>query len=185
MKTILRIISPLLIFSISACKEEKAERQPPVKVKVTTVSANHFSPDIYTGTIEEDAGTVLSFQVPGTIEELPVRVGQYVTTGQEIAAVNPSTMQNTYDVSKAVLDQARDAYDRMKGLHERGSIPEIQWVEVVSTLERAEASERLARKNLTDCKLRAPFSAVVISRYMEIGQSAVPGAPVMKLGNQI
>lgn len=98
------------------------------------------------------------FSGSGTIEQLPVHVGQYVKAGQLIASVNPATLQNTYDAAAATLTQARDAYERMKQLHERGSIPEIQWVEAQSKLSQAESSERIAKKNLADCRLVAPYS---------------------------
>lgn len=166
---------------VSLQEEKKIERSP-ARVRVTNVSCNSGSTDTYSGTIEEETGAAISFQVPGTIEQLPVHVGQYVKAGQLIASVNPATLQNTYDAAAATLTQARDAYERMKQLHERGSIPEIQWVEAQSKLSQAESSERIAKKNLADCRLVAPYSGVIISRELEIGQSAMPGMPVVKLG---
>lgn len=167
---------------MTACKEEKKEERTPVRVKVTGISNNIGSSDTYSGTVEEEAGAMISFQVPGIIEQLPVNVGQHVKAGQLIASVNPTTMQNTYNAAAATLAQARDAYERMKQLHERGSIPEVQWVEVKSKLSQAESSEQIAKKNLADCRLTAPYSGVIISKEMEIGQSAMPGTPVVKLG---
>lgn len=182
MKFIYKIVTLALIVSLSACKEETKIERSPARIKVTSVGCNSGSTDTYSGTVEEETGAAISFQVPGTIEQLPVHVGQYVKAGQLIASVNPATLQNTYNAAVATLTQARDAYERMKQLHERGSIPEIQWVEVQSKLSQAESSERIAKKNLADCRLVAPYSGVIISKELEIGQSAMPGMPVVKLG---
>lgn len=146
MKAIFKIITLTLVISLSACKEEKKVERTPARVRITNVSCNSGSTDTYSGIVEEETGSAISFQIPGTIEHLPVHVGQYVKTGQLIASVNPATLQNTYNAAVATLTQARDAYERMKQLHERGSIPEIQWVEVQSKLSQAESSERIAKK---------------------------------------
>lgn len=182
MKAIFKIITLALVVSVTACKEEKKMERTPARVRITSVSGNISSSDTYSGTVEEETGASISFQVPGIIEQLPIHVGQYVKAGQLIASVDPTTMQNTYNAAEAALRQARDAYERMKQLHERGSIPEIQWVEIQSKLSQAESSERIAKKNLQDCRLIAPFSGVIISKDMEVGQSAMPGMPVVKLG---
>ncbi len=182
MKVISKIITLALLLSMTGCKEEKKEERTPAKVRVTSVSNNIGYHYFYSGTVEEETGAAISFQVPGTIEQLPVHVGQYVKTGQLIASINPTTFQNTYNVAVATLTQARDAYERMKLLHDRGSIPEIQWVEVQSKLSQAESSERIAKKNLTDCRLVTPYSGVIISKDMEIGQSVAPGMTVVRLG---
>lgn len=90
-------------------------------------------------------------------------------------------MQSSYDAAKATLVQAEDAYRRMKELHDKGSLPEIQWVEVQSKLQQARSMEEMAQKNLKDCKLYAPFSGVIADKSVEVGQNVVPGMAVGKL----
>ena len=90
-------------------------------------------------------------------------------------------MQNTYQAAKAALKQAEDAYQRMKELHEKGSLAEMKWVEVQSKLQQAQSMEAVARKNLTDCQLYAPFSGVIAEKSLEVGQNVVPGVQVLKL----
>ena len=90
-------------------------------------------------------------------------------------------MQNRYQAAKAALKQAEDAYQRMKELHEKGSLAEMKWVEVQSKLQQAQSMEAVARKNLTDCQLYAPFSGVIAEKSLEVGQNVVPGVQVLKL----
>ena len=92
-------------------------------------------------------------------------LGDRVAKGQLIATVDPFSMQSSYDAAKASLAQAEDAYRRMKELYDKGSLPEIKWVEVQSKLQQAKSMEEVARKNLDDCKLYAPFSGIISERW--------------------
>ena len=131
--------------------------------------------------MEEENGTAVSFPTGGTIRSIDVVVGQRVGAGQVLATVDPTSVQSSYEAAKATLEQAKDAYARMKQLYDKGSLPEIQWVEVQSKLQQAESMERIARKNLDDCAIRAPFGGVISAKEMEVGQQAAPGMPVVRV----
>lgn len=90
-------------------------------------------------------------------------------------------MQNSHKVAHAALEQAEDASRRMKELHDKGSLPDMKWVEVQSKLEQARSMEQIARRNLDDCRLRAPFSGIIAEKSMEAGENVAPGMPVVRL----
>lgn len=69
----------------------------------------------------------------------------------------------------------------MKLLHDKGSIAEMKWIEVQSKLQQARSMEEVARKNLKDCKLYAPYSGVISEKNIEAGQNVMPGVPVAQL----
>lgn len=135
----------------------------------------------YSGTVEEENGSTLSFTTGGTIMQLKVKVGDRVSKGQLIASVDPTSIRNNYEMAHASKMQAEDAYRRMKQLHDKGSLPDIKWVEVQSQFQQATSAENIARKSLGDCNLYAPFSGVVSEKYAEVGQNTAPGTPVVKL----
>lgn len=168
---------------LASCgKEEKAQTVGPVKVKEMVVGATGAHGEYgYSGTVEEESGSVLSFTMGGTLTQLRVKVGDRVQKGQLIATVDPTTVRNSYDMARTMKAQAEDAYKRMKQLHDKGSLPEIKWVEAQSQLDQAVSAEKIARKNLSDCNLYAPMSGVVSEKYMEVGQNAGPGVPVVKI----
>lgn len=114
------------------CRKEEKSEVAPVTVKVTLPRDNKNAENTYSGVVEEETGSPLSFQVPGIIESLPVKVGQRVVAGQLIATVNATSLRESYNAAKATLTQAQDAYSRMKQMYERGSLPEIKWVEAQS-----------------------------------------------------
>lgn len=168
---------------VTGCKQTgETTTVEPVKVKVLTVEEHPINgTQGFSGTVEEMTGSTLSFPVGGTVGTIAVTVGQRVAKGTLIAAVDEVTLQNTYNASVALLTQAEDAWQRLKQLHDNGSLPEIQWVEAQSNLKQAAASEQIARKNLSDCRLTAPFSGIISEKNVETGQNVMPGMSVVKL----
>ena len=179
----LTIVLPCLCLLIGCQgKEHQTEHPLPVLVKVRTVE-NGVSTmkKHYSGTVEEENGTPLSFATAGTVQALHFHVGQQVAQGQLLATLDPTSTQNAYNAARATLEQAQDAFRRMKELHDKGSLPDIKWVEVQSKLEQAVSMEQIASKNLKDCKLYAPYSGVISRKEVEVGQNVMPGMSVAKL----
>lgn len=174
----------LLPFVLTGCRNggDKQVKPRPVNVKVMVASAGiDRTGERFPGTVEEESGTQLSFSVAGTVQAVRFRLGQRIAKGQLLAALESATFRSDYDAARAALEQAEDAYARMKELHEKGSLPEIQWVETQSRLRQARAAEETAGKNLKDCRLLAPFSGVIADKSVEPGQNVTPGMPVAKL----
>ena len=175
------------LFLAGCSKKQEAQTavQPmTVKVKEMTVGTDSHmmaSGYGYSGTVEEESGASLSFTTGGTIMQLKVKVGDRVRKRQLIATVDPTQVRNSYEMAHATKMQAEDAYRRMKQLHDKGSLPEIKWVEAQSQLQQAISAENIAKKSLADRNLYAPFSGVISEKYAEVGQNAAPGMPVVKL----
>ena len=185
MKKVHFAIAAVVLIALCGCGEKKkTAAEQTVRVKVQQIQAETDNGEQgFSGTIEESSGTSLSFAVTGTIKKIYVSAGQMVAAGQLIAELDPTTLQNAYTIAKTSLEQAQDTYNRMKELHDAGSLPEMQWISIENQLKSAMASEAMSRKSLNDTKLYAPFSGYIASRDGEIGQNAIPGSPIVKLVN--
>lgn len=168
---------------LTGCSRKTATTEiAPVKVKVEKVGFRPIAgTQRFSGTVEEVAGTALSFTTGGTVKEIRVAPGQMVARGTLLAEVDETSLRNAYEATLATRQQAEDAYARMKQLHDNNSLPEIQWIEIQSKLKQAVAAEQIAKKSLDDCKLYAPFSGYIADKMVEIGQNVLPGVPVLKL----
>jgi membrane fusion protein (multidrug efflux system) len=133
-----------------SCQQKKsAEQIQPVTVRVVKmIPVQMDGTQSYSGTMEEVSGTSLSFSVGGMVKQVLVDEGQRVSKGQLLAVVDDETTRNAHAAAQSVRQQAEDAYRRMKQLHDNGSLPEIQWVEVESKLKQAVSSEQIAKKAL-------------------------------------
>ena len=110
-------------------------------------------------------------------EENAARVRQ----GDLIAELDATSARDAFEAAKAALQQARDACERLQRLYDAKTLPEIQWVEAQTRLRQAEAAYGIAEKNLGDCRLRAPFDGVVGQKRASVGETALPGVPVLTL----
>ncbi len=174
-------VAALVLASCGSGKKDLRQAPSKVKVEVQTVGSASASGMQYSGTVEEGSGASLSFPVNGTVSRIYVATGSRVKKGQLLATLDATSMRNMHDAARATLEQAEDARRRMETLYKRGSLPEIQWVEVESKLKQARSAEALAAKNLRDCNLYAPFSGVVAEKTADEGQNVMPGMPVIKL----
>ena len=168
--------SLILVLAV-ACSHEKPKDQAAgnrIKVSVAQATLAPGAHELsYSGTIEAWQTIPLSFQVSGIVEEVYVDVGDEVKQGQLLAVIDDADLRNIYTTTLAKFNQARDAYDRLKKVHEEGSLPDIKWVEMQTNLEQAKASMDLAQNNLDKCRLVAPVSGMVGRRNIEPGQTSI------------
>lgn len=163
-------------------KQAPTVEKTPIEVKVMNVEKSDASVrQSFSGTIEEDNGSSLSFSIAGTVRSVAVSAGQKVHKGQLIAVLDDATFQSSLSMAKATLDQAIDAYNRLKILHDNNSLPDIQWVEAESKLKQAQSAYDISKKNVNDTKLYAPFSGYISEKNVEVGNNVMPGSPVVKL----
>lgn len=185
MRMIYRTLPVVLYLLLAACRGSDKDTSPgkaPVRVKtmeVRPISVNKTGH--YSGTVEEKNRTPLSFSNVGTIRSMDVRLGDRVAKGQLIGTLDNTSAQNSYAAAQASLKQAEDSYLRMKELHDKGSLPDIKWVETQSIVQQARAAEALARKALDDCRLTAPFAGIIAGKTGEVGQNVMPGMAVAQL----
>ena len=180
-KKLLLLCVPLLL---SACKERAVVPPMPsgVSVKVMEIEGGRVQYEQnYSGTVEAGFSVPLSFQTAGNLLQVLVSDGQSVREGQVLATLDPVSLQSAYDAAKAVLEQAEDAYLRYESLHEKGSMTDLQWREVLTKRQQALSMESIARRNLEHAVLKAPVDGIVAAKDIEAGMNVVPGMPVMKI----
>ena len=174
-------LSSLLLLGACKHKEQVTEREP-VRVELMAIdSANGGLTRTYVGEVEARESVALSFPTGGKVEQVLVHEGDNVRAGQKLVTVNKSTAQHAYNSAKAQLDQAEDAYKRLKKVYEQGSLAEVKWVEMLTALEKARSLEQIAKKQLADCALIAPSSGVIGECHAKAGGSLIPGEPVVTI----
>lgn len=181
-KTCVMLLAGTLMLGSCGDKNGKERAVEPVNVKTMTVQQETADGQQgYSGTIEEMSGSSLSFASVGTLRSVNVSEGQMVRQGQLIATIDETSLKSAHEAALAAKEQALDAEERMKMLHDAGSLPEIKWIEVQTQVRQALSAEKMAKKALTDTRLYAPFSGYVAEKLAEAGQSVAPGVPIVKL----
>ena len=168
---------------LSSCGEKKEQTtKAPIRVKTQVVSAGTSAGSVsYVGIVEESEATAVSFTSMGVVKRVLVSEGQAVTKGQLIAEIDDTQARNVLSGAEAAAAQANDAMTRYSMLHENGSLPEVQWVEVQSKVAQAQAQLEVAKKNLADCRLRAPVSGIVGRKMIAVGETALPSQAIVTI----
>lgn len=174
----------LLAITATSCgsKEDKITESAPVKVTVEAVDGATTSLSrTYSGTIESGKAVDMSFSVPGTLKSVNVEPGQKVSKGQLIAELDATNLLHAENIAKATLAEARDAYNRLKKLHDANALPDMQWVEVQSQLKQAEDAAAIAAKEVGNARIYSPISGVVSEKLASTGQAIAPTIPVVRI----
>ena len=168
---------------LSSCGNKKADAEKaPIRVKTEVVSTGSSQTgQTYVGIVEEREGTAVSFTSMGVVKRVLVTEGQSVSKGQLIAEMDDTQARNLISGAEAQMAQANDALERYKMLHDNGSLPEVQWVEIQSKVAQAKSQFEIAKKNLADCKLTAPVSGIVGSKMIKAGETALPSQAVVTI----
>ncbi|MCX6268036.1 MAG: efflux RND transporter periplasmic adaptor subunit [Bacteroidetes bacterium] len=127
----------------------------------------------YSGTVGAYQSIPINFQTTGTVQEVLVDAGDAVYKGQLLATLDQSDAKNMYEITLSQYQQAKDAYGRLKTVYEKGSLPEIKWVEMESKLEQAQSALNIAKNNLDKCHMYAPVNGMVGRRNIEPGMSSI------------
>lgn len=183
MKTKMTLVA-ILCTMLCACGGKQEEMQNSDVLTVTTEQvklSSDYAQMPYVGIIKEESSTMVSFTGMGVLKTLTVSEGQKVQKGQLLAVIDDTQSKNALVAAKAALDQALDAEARMKQLHEMGSLPDMQWIEIESKVQQARASYDMCQKNVNDCKAYAPVSGVVGAKIMGVGESVLPAQPILDI----
>ena len=172
----------VLLFATACSSRQPLRTVEPLRVgTIVAEPSDDAVSAVYVGTVAARRSVALSFPLGGTLAAVHTDEGRRVRKGDLLAELDPASARQTYEAARAALEQAQDAYARMEQLHDAQSLPEIKWIEIRTRLRQAESACELARKNLDDCRLLAPFDGVVGKRPGEVGETVLPGAAVLTL----
>ncbi|NIP79748.1 MAG: efflux RND transporter periplasmic adaptor subunit, partial [Gemmatimonadetes bacterium] len=121
------------------------------------------------------------------------REGDRVTAGQPLVRIDASDLaakraqvEASIREAEAVVRDAETQAGRMRALYEEDAAPKAQLDAAETGLERARARLSTARAAAAEvdavaryATVRAPFDGVVTSRFVDPGDFAAPGAPIM------
>ena len=176
------LLSVILVSSCTSKKEQNEKAPTRVTTEIVSTALN-ASGQTYVGIIEECEATAVSFTSMGVVKRMLVNEGQAVAKGQLIAEMDDTQARNLLNGAEAQMNQANDALERYKMLHDNGSLPEVQWVEIQSKVAQAKSQLEVAKKNLADCRLVAPVSGIVGKRLVNAGETAMPSQAVVNILN--
>jgi RND family efflux transporter MFP subunit len=143
--------------------------------------------------IEAVNESTLSAQTSGRIQSFAVDVNDYVSQGDIIIQLRDKQQRASVEQAQAGITQAKanavDAkskFDQSTPLFNLGSISKSEFDSIKANSLSAGAAViaskallRQAQEQLSYTQIRAPYSGIVKSRLVQIGESVNPGTPLM------
>jgi len=183
------LLSIALAITASGCgpsddaKPEPAERNRIEVRRVAVVQTELVVPVFGTGTIAAHKSTKIGPRVDGIIEEIFVKVGDRLQSGDPLFRTRQVHFQIRVDeaghslgLAKAELEHAKREYGRIKSLHTSNVTSEGRMDEVrtaydmaIARLGTAKAAHARALQELEDTVVRAPYSGAITFRYVDEG----------------
>jgi len=143
-------------------------------VERMTLRTSVTSSGMVEGLVQADAVAKLMEK----LETIQVRVGDRVKEGQVLAAFNKTAPTVRYEQTKVALEEAKRDHRRAKTLYESGAV-------ALQAVEKAKMAYDVARLNVQaaeeSIQLLAPISGVVTEVFYKEGETAHPGASVLRI----
>jgi membrane fusion protein (multidrug efflux system) len=178
---------------------DTAEVTPPLEL--SQVDIGTVEPRVLTrllpisGSLSPVVQATVKAKVSGEVEQLTVREGQDVRQGDIIARLDTRNLQAQYDRELASVEKARADLelatlnrDKNRSLLEQKFISqntfeqtETAYAGSVASLKLAEAQARLAKINLDDAVIRAPFAGTIARRLVQPGEKVSPDTAIVAL----
>jgi RND family efflux transporter MFP subunit len=194
MRILLTILLTTFLLSCSeqAVTTEKAIR-PIAWTKVTESSLQQLR--TLSGIVAPVEATNLSFEVMGKIQSVDVKLGDTVQKGQMLAQLNHRSFELSLKSAQAQLDKANSAmveakngFTRYSQLIKQGLVSQSGFDNAKANFESsksavgvAQAQLDIAKKNLQDSTLLAPYNGIITKRLIEPSQQISAGQDAFEI----
>lgn len=187
MKNLL-LVSPLaLALLVAGCgrKEHAATAAlPAVLVRSATVqNVTEIRRLELPGTVRAVERAALAPKVMGTIKDIPVALGQVVKRGEVLLTISAHEIDAKLAQAEAGLGQAKRDLERETGLLAKGASAAETVRSTEDRVRLMQATVDEARTMLTYTKITAPFDGVITRRFVNEGDLAAPGIPLLEMEN--
>lgn len=199
-KRSLLILSMFLLILPNCGKQEEAKKEKIRPVRAMQLATQKsFSGRWWPGQAKAGKEANLSFRVSGTIQTLPVKIGDKVKKGDLLASLDSHDYQVELNDAKAKLGKAvaqsklaETDYNRVAGVYKKdpGAVSKSLVDQRKAGLESSKASVESAKANVEKAKdnfgytsLKAPFDGVVAAKFIENFEKVQPMKQVLRVVN--
>lgn len=135
------------------------------------------------GTVRTKESATIAARVPGTIDELLVAEGTTVRKGDALFRVDRANLENAVKLAEIADRKAALDFRRMTRLVAEGAVTRDAYEKAEVQAKSAALQLAVARKNLADSEVCAPFDGVITEKRRDMGDFVSPGAPVLRMDN--
>lgn len=149
----------------------------------------------FSGKVKAAETSNLSFAVSGTVDSVAVKLGEQVKEGQVLAVLDREPFRLDVQAAQASLEKAKaehrekkQEFERNKDLFQKGWMTRVAMEQAqtavstaLSDVNYATSKLNLAKRNLDNATLRAPFGGVVGERDVEAHTDVTAGQRIFAI----
>lgn len=182
MRGILLHVCVFMMLLCSACsnKESVAELEPFVRLAPVS-SRTGTETTSYPGRTKATETVNMAFRVPGTIESVPVKAGDFVRRGQLVARLDDRDYRVQLAATAAEYNQVKAEAERIIALYNDNGTSANNYDKARFGLEQITAKYNNHKNQLADTRLEAPFDAYVQEVLYDGHETVGAGMPVVTL----
>src|SRR5262245_52794393 len=194
---ILPLVAVATAAVLAACRPEPESSAPEARpVRTVTVVKREVGEVLtFTGRIEAENETRLSFRIGGRMVERSANVGNRVEPGQVVARLEPlnelnalRSAQAAVAAAEAQFSEAKSNYERQKFLVVRDVASRAQYERAEQTLETAraqldsaQAQLKVAQDQVSFTELKADAAGIVVAVAVEPGEVVQAGQLIIRV----
>lgn len=166
--------------------KSKAKLQLPISkdvaVKVDTVGYQKMSEQlVVTGTVFPQHEVFVLPEAQGKVTQVFFKVGDLKKTGDLLAKIDDELLQAQLVTAQANYDKMKKDFERFEGLFKENATTEITFENARLGLKNAEAQLTVAKRQLKNTNIVAPFSGAITMKNVEIGSMASNSTPIAQI----
>jgi RND family efflux transporter MFP subunit len=189
-----------ITFYATSCGDQKqkmvADNSAVVTVSLNSVSQESSNSFLTTsGKIEAVNSANLSTRMMGYVDEIYVKVGEKVRKGQQLISISNTDLTAKLAQVNASVTEATAAYNnaekdfnRFTSLFNENSASQKELDDITANytmakarLEGAKQMKNEVSAQFSYANIRAPFSGTVTNKFINVGDMANPGMPLLEV----
>jgi len=184
------IIVTILFIAIAGCADSTGSdknnsennEEPSVYVKTKVLQLVSFVDNIYVlGTAKAFHEANISSDEGGKIKKFIKDKGYYVNKGDVIVVIDNDVLKANLDAAFAQYQRAESTYVRQEKVYKQQVTSELTYLNSKFERDAAKANYELIKARYDRTFVKAPFSGIVDQKFAEVGESVMPGFPIVSL----
>jgi len=131
------------------------------------------------GLIEAVHQATISAQTSGRITKIHFDVDDYVTKGDVLLEFSDKGQRAAFNAAQANLKNAEAEYERIKDIYSQKLVAKAILDRAEAGYKSAKAQFEQAQEALEYTQVRAPYSGIVVKRFVQVGENARVGQELM------
>ncbi|WP_421803800.1 efflux RND transporter periplasmic adaptor subunit [Flagellimonas sp.] len=186
----------LFLVGCGSDEKQSVDNSEAVPVTVAEVAMDDSSTILAgSGQIKAVNSATLSTRMMGHVESIPVKIGQKVNKGDVLISINnvdlrakKAQVEASIMEAQVAFNNAKKDYERFQNLFKENSASQKELDDMTARYEMAKARLEAANQMKNEvnsqfayANIRAPFSGVVTNTYIDEGDMANPGVPLVSV----